>query len=157
MKERLRRAGIRSINPAVDVTQYVMIEFGQPLHAFDASKISGNIQVRLSQKNEPLVLLDGQEIICKPNVLLIADAEKPLAIAGVMGGIESAVTDETTDVLLESAFFEPIGIAGVARKHGLCTDASQRFERGVDPLLHRDMIERATKLLCDIAGAARVL
>ncbi|MCH9757012.1 MAG: phenylalanine--tRNA ligase subunit beta [Gammaproteobacteria bacterium] len=152
MKERLRRGGIRPIHPAVDVTQYVMLEFGQPMHAFDASKISGKIQVRLSQKGEKLVLLDGQEVTFDADVLLIADDNKPLAIAGVMGGETSAVGTDTTDVLFESAFFEPRQIAGVARKHGLCTDASQRYERGVDPALHRDIIERATALLLDIVG-----
>ncbi len=152
MKERLRRGGIRPIHPVVDVTQYVMLEFGQPMHAFDASKVSGNIQVRLSQKGEQLVLLDGQEVTFDAGVLLIADDKGPLAIAGVMGGEASSVTAETTDVLLESAFFEPHRIAGVARAHGLCTDASQRFERGVDPALHPSLIERATALLFDIVG-----
>ncbi len=152
MKERLRRAGIRPIHPVVDITQYVMIEFGQPMHAFDASKISGQIDVRLSRKGEKLILLDGQEIIFDADVLLIADADKPLAIAGVMGGLDSAVTAETKDIVFESAFFEPRSIAGVARSHGLCTDASQRFERGVDPALHREMIEHATALLLDVAG-----
>ena len=152
MKERLRRGGVRPLRPAVDVTQYVMLEFGQPMHAFDASKITGHIHVRLSTKGESLVLLDGQTVTVDAGVLLIADDEKPLAIAGVMGGEASAVGDETRDVLLESAFFEPHLIAGVARTHGLCTDASQRFERGVDPALHAKMLERATELLLDIAG-----
>ncbi|MDX2346294.1 MAG: phenylalanine--tRNA ligase subunit beta [Legionella sp.] len=152
MKERLRRAGVRPIRPVVDVTQYIMLEFGQPMHAFDASKISGDIEVRLSKKGETLTLLDNQEIVFDSEVLLIADANKPLAIAGVMGGLDSSVGPETTDILFESAFFEPHRIAGVARAHGLCTDASQRFERGVDPALHCDMLERATALLLDIAG-----
>ncbi|MDF1645748.1 MAG: phenylalanine--tRNA ligase subunit beta [Legionellaceae bacterium] len=152
MKERLRRGGIRPIHPVVDVTQYVMLEFGQPMHAFDASKVSGDIQVRLSQKGEQLTLLDGQAVTFEAGVLLIADQIKPLAIAGVMGGEESSVSVDTIDVVLESAFFEPHRIAGVARAHGLCTDASQRFERGVDPALHRDIIERATTLLLEIVG-----
>jgi phenylalanyl-tRNA synthetase beta chain len=152
MKERLRRGGVRPLRPAVDVTQYVMLEFGQPMHAFDASKITGHIHVRLSTKGESLVLLDGQAMTLDAGVLLIADDEKPLAIAGVMGGEASAVGDETCDVLLESAFFAPHLIAGVARAHGLCTDASQRFERGVDPALHAKMLERATELLLAITG-----
>ncbi|MDF1677883.1 MAG: phenylalanine--tRNA ligase subunit beta [Legionellaceae bacterium] len=152
MQERLRRCGIRPIHPAVDVTQYVMLEFGQPMHAFDAAKITGPIQVRLSQKGETLVLLDGQKVTFDAGVLLIADDNGPLAIAGVMGGEASAVTNDTADVLFESAFFEPHHIAGVARAHGLCTDASQRFERGVDPALHPEMIEHATALLLEITG-----
>ncbi len=152
MKERLRRGGVRPRHPAVDVTQYVMLEFGQPMHAFDAAKIEGQIHVRTSTKDEALTLLDGQEAMLDEGVLLIADDNKPLAIAGVMGGESSAVSDETHDVLLESAFFEPTRIAGVARAHGLCTDASQRYERGVDPALHLTLIDYATKLLCDIAG-----
>ncbi len=152
MKERLRRGGVRPIRPAVDVTQYIMLEFGQPLHAFDAARVSGHVQVRMSEQGEKLTLLDGQEVSFDNHVLLITDDQGPLAIAGVMGGDASAVGDETTDVLLESAFFAPHCIAGVARAHGLCTDASQRFERGVDPALHREMIERAAALLIDIAG-----
>ncbi|NCT56583.1 MAG: phenylalanine--tRNA ligase subunit beta [Legionella sp.] len=152
MKERLRRAGIRSLNPVVDVTQYVMLEFGQPMHAFDAQKISGHVQVRMSQAGEKLTLLDGQEITLEAGVLLIADEHKPLAMAGIMGGSDSAVNGDTTDILLESAYFTPELIAGVARTYGLCTDASQRFERGVDPALHPLMLERATALLLDISG-----
>lgn len=152
MKERLRRAGIRPRQPVIDVTQYVMLEFGQPMHAFDAQTISGELQVRMSHAGEKLKLLDGQKLTLEAGVLLIADAHKPLAMAGIMGGLESSVHDETTDVLLESAFFEPRLIAGVARKYGLCTDASQRFERGVDPALHPLMLERATALLLNIAG-----
>lgn len=152
MKERLRRAGVRPLHPVVDVTQYVMLEFGQPMHAFDAQKISGDIQVRMSEAGEALKLLDGQDITLEAGVLLIADEYKPLALAGIMGGLDSSVNDETTDVLLESAYFNPHLIAGVARKYGLCTDASQRFERGVDPALHPEMLERATALLLDITG-----
>lgn len=152
MKERLRRAGVRPISPAVDVTQYVMLEFGQPMHAFDAARVKGPICVRFSKKDERIVLLDEAAVTLKADVLLIADDEKPLAIAGVMGGKTSAVDEQTTAVLLESAFFAPEQIAGVARQYGLCTDASQRYERGVDPALHREMIERATQLLIDIAG-----
>jgi phenylalanyl-tRNA synthetase beta chain len=152
MKERLRRAGIRPLRPVVDVTQYVMLEFGQPMHAFDAQKISGQIQVRMSQAGEKLTLLDGQEMTVKAGVLLIADAHKPLAMAGIMGGLDSSVDDHTTDVVLESAYFTPKLIAGVARTYGLCTDASQRYERGVDPALHPLMLERATGLLLEISG-----
>jgi phenylalanyl-tRNA synthetase beta chain len=152
MKERLRRAGIRPLRPVVDVTQYVMLEFGQPMHAFDAQKISGELQVRMSEAGEKLNLLDGQELTLEAGVLLIADEHKPLAMAGIMGGLDSSVNDESVDILLESAFFEPRLIAGVARKYGLCTDASQRFERGVDPALHPLMLERATVLLLAITG-----
>jgi len=152
MKERLRRAGIRPLRPVVDVTQYVMLEFGQPMHAFDAKKISGAIQVRMSHVGEKLTLLDGQDITLKAGVLLIADEHKPLAMAGIMGGLDSSVNDDTTDVVLESAYFTPKLIAGVARTYGLCSDASQRYERGVDPALHPLMLERATALLLEITG-----
>jgi phenylalanyl-tRNA synthetase beta chain len=152
MKERLRRAGIRPLRPVVDVTQYVMLEFGQPMHAFDAQKISGQIQVRMSESGEKIKLLDGQEITLEAGVLLIADEHKPLAMAGIMGGLDSSVDEHTTDVVLESAYFTPKLIAGVARTYGLCTDASQRYERGVDPALHPLMLERATGLLLEISG-----
>lgn len=152
MRERLRRAGVRSIHPVVDITNYVMIELGQPMHAFDLQKLDGNIEVRFARNNEPLRLLDGQETTLADNILVIADQSKVLAMAGVMGGEETAVSDETTAVFLESAYFTPIHIAGVARKFGLFTDSSQRFERGVDPQLQLKAIERATSLLLDICG-----
>lgn len=152
MKERLRRAGVKTIHPVVDITNYVMFELGQPMHAFDQKTIAGSMQVRLSNAGEALELLDGQNVTFNEPVLLIADSEKPLAIAGVMGGALSAVHAETTDIFLESAFFNPLIIAGVARRYGLCTDSSQRFERGVDPSLQVRALERATNLLIEIVG-----
>ncbi|MDP1603097.1 MAG: phenylalanine--tRNA ligase subunit beta [Legionella sp.] len=152
MRERLRRSGIRSIHPVVDVTNYVMLELGQPLHAFDLNKLHGDIIVRYGRDNEFLELLDGQEVALKDNVLVIADSKTPLAIAGVMGGASSAVNETTVDVFLESAWFNPITIAGVARSYGLFTDSSQRFERGVSPELQLMAMERATTLLLEIAG-----
>ena len=152
MQEKLRRSGIRSIDAAVDVTNYVMLELGQPMHAFDRDEIQGGIVVRMAEAGEKLVLLDGQEVELTPETLLIADHEKPVAIAGVMGGEHSGVSDKTRDLLLESAFFDPIRIAGKARHYGLHTDASHRFERGVDYNLAREAMERATALLMSIVG-----
>ncbi|KTD22040.1 phenylalanyl-tRNA synthetase, beta subunit [Legionella lansingensis] len=152
MAERLRRSGVRPIHPVVDVTNYVMLEIGQPMHAFDLAALQGNITVRFAKANETLELLDGQKVALDEKVLVIADDEKALAMAGIMGGEASAVQEHTTDVFLESAFFNPIMIAGVARKYGLCTDSSQRFERGVDPELQVLALERATALLLDIVG-----
>lgn len=152
MKERLRRSGVRLINPVVDVTNYVMLELGQPMHAFDLQQIEGDITVRWSHEGEKLTLLDGQTITFPKNILLITDDNEPLAMAGVMGGIKSAVNDNTTEVFLESAYFNPLSIAGVARRFGLHTDSSQRYERGVDPSLQKLAIERATALIIEIAG-----
>ncbi len=152
IKERLRRAGIRALHPVVDVTNYVMIELGQPMHAFDLNAINSHIDVRFAKDDEALVLLDGQEINLNDHVLVIADAKRPLAIAGIMGGANSAVQAHTTDVFLESAFFNPVVIAGVARRYGLCSDSSQRFERGVDPAIQTVALERATELLLSIVG-----
>ncbi|MDP3269027.1 MAG: phenylalanine--tRNA ligase subunit beta [Legionella sp.] len=152
MAERLRRGGIRVLHPIVDVMNYVMLELGQPMHAFDLAKINGDINVRFSNPSEHLELLDGQTISLNEKVLVIADAEKPMALAGIMGGANSAVQAHTTDVLLESAFFNPVIIAGVARKFGLFSDSSQRFERGVDPELQIKALERATSLILSIAG-----
>ena len=152
MSERLRRAGLRSIHPVVDITNYVMLELGQPMHAFDLEAIEGGICVRFGKEGEALELLDGQQVNLHDKVLVVADNRKPLAIAGVMGGKVSAVQEHTTDVFLESAFFNPINIAGVARSYGLYTDSSQRFERGVDPALQLLALERATALLLDIVG-----
>ncbi|ASQ45069.1 phenylalanine--tRNA ligase subunit beta [Legionella clemsonensis] len=152
MVERLRRAGIRPIHPVVDVTNYVMLELGQPMHAFDLEAIQGGIVVRRAKAGETLTLLDGQEVNLHERVLVIADNQHPLAMAGIMGGKESAVQEHTTAVFLESAFFNPITIAGVARNYGLCTDSSQRFERGVDPGLHLMALEKATTLLLNIVG-----
>lgn len=152
MQERLRRAGIRPLHPVVDVTQYVMLELGQPMHAFDAQRLQGGVVVRYAQSSESLQLLDQQDVTLTPKVLVIADEVKPLAIAGVMGGLHSAVQPNTRDIFLESAYFNPLTIAGVARQFGLCTDASQRYERGVDPAIAERAIERATVLLQEIVG-----
>ncbi len=152
MKERLRRGGVRALHPVVDVTNYVMLELGQPLHAFDLKSLQGDIHVRFARADETLVLLDGQEITLDEQVLVIADDVAPLSVAGVMGGELSAVQADTTDVFLESAFFNPLVVAGVARRYGLSSDSSQRFERGVDPSLQRLALERATDLLQSIVG-----
>jgi len=152
LKEKLRRSGIRSIDPAVDVTNYVMLELGQPLHAFDLDILSKGIRVRRANKAEKLVLLDGREVELNEETLVIADHEKALAIAGVMGGEHSGVSKNTKHLFLESAFFNPLSIAGKARNYGMHTDASHRFERGVDYELPKLAIERATRLLLDIVG-----
>ncbi|MGO2136333.1 phenylalanine--tRNA ligase subunit beta [Marinobacter sp.] len=152
MQEKLRRSGVRSIDAAVDVTNYVMLEQGQPMHAFDREEINTGIVVRMAKPAEKLVLLDGQEVELTEKTLVIADHEKPIAIAGIMGGEHSGVSANTRDLVLESAYFEPISLAGKARHYGLHTDASHRFERGVDHELARDAMERATRLLMDIVG-----
>ena len=154
MKERLRRSGIRSLGPLIDITNYVLIELGQPLHVFDAAKLKGGIQVRWSKNGESLALLNGQVINLDNETLIIADDVKPLALAGVMGGNESAVCDLTHDVFLECAFFSPQLIAGKARKFGLHTDSSHRFERGVDATMQQRAMERASQLIIQIAGGA---
>jgi len=153
MVERLRRSDVRSIDAAVDITNYVMLELGQPMHAFDLAEINGGIRVRMAEEGEKLVLLDGQEVALRADTLVIADHTRALAIAGVMGGEHSGVnTEKTRDLFLESAFFEPISVAGKARSYGLHTDASHRYERGVDSQLAREAMERATQLLLDIVG-----
>lgn len=152
MVERLRRSDIRSIDAVVDVTNYVMLELGQPLHAFDLAEINGGIQVRMAEADEKLVLLDGQEVTLRPDTLVIADHRRALAIAGVMGGEHSGVSADTRDLFLESAFFDTIALAGKARSYGLHTDASHRYERGVDSELARRAMERATALLLEIVG-----
>ncbi len=152
MQERLRRSGIRSIDPVVDVTNYVMLELGQPMHAFDLNRLEGGIRVRMAETGEKLTLLDGQEIELKSDTLVIADHSKALAMAGIMGGEDSGVSTETVDILLESAWFNPIQIAGRARSYGLHTDSSHRFERGVDHALQVKASERATQLLLEIVG-----
>lgn len=153
MQERLRRSGIRSLYPLVDVTNYVMLELGQPMHAFDLSKIDTDIIVRRADDKEKLKLLDGNELELSNKDLVIADKSKILALAGIMGGEYSAINDHTTDVFLESAFFNPNVVAGRARNYGLVTDSSQRFERGVDYNITKSAIERATELLLEIAGS----
>lgn len=150
--ERLRRAGIRSLGPVVDVTNYVMLELGQPMHAFDLARIEGGIVVRMARPGETLELLNGQTVELNQETLVIADEVRPLALAGIMGGEESAVVAQTVDIFLESAFFCPTVVAGRARQYGLHTDASHRFERGVDPELPRLAMERATQLILDIVG-----
>jgi phenylalanyl-tRNA synthetase beta chain len=152
MREKLRRSGIRSLNPVVDVTNYVMLELGQPMHAFDLSKLNTAITVRMANSAEKLTLLDGQDIELNADTLVIADSAQALAIAGVMGGKDSGVTSQTRDIFLESAFFSPEMIAGKARGYGLHTDSSHRFERGVDPELAAKAMERATALLMSIVG-----
>ncbi len=152
MVERLRRSDIRSIDAAVDITNYVMLELGQPMHAFDLAEISGGIRVRMAEEGEKLVLLDGQEVSLRADTLVIADHNRALAIAGVMGGEHSGVSSKTRDLFLESAFFDTISVAGKARSYGLHTDSSHRFERGVDSHLARNAIERATALLLEIVG-----
>ena len=153
LQEKLRRCGIRSIDPIVDITNYVLLELGQPMHAFDASKVAQPVQVRLANNGEELVLLDGTTAKLQPNTLLIADQTGPLAMAGIFGGQASGVDAETTkDVILEAAFFAPLAIAGRARQYGLHTDSSHRFERGVDFTLQRHAMERATALLLEICG-----
>jgi len=153
MREKLRRAGIRSLGPLVDVTNYVMLELGQPMHAFDLARLEGCIVVRRARDGEKLTLLDGQEITLSAADLVIADQAKALALAGIMGGEGSGVGEGTRDVFLESAHFAPMAIAGRARQHGLHTDSSHRFERGVDPELPTRALQRATALLCEICGA----
>ena len=152
LRERLRRAGVRAIDPVVDVTNYVLLELGQPMHAFDLDKLAGGIAVRLAKIGEKLALLDGQTVELKPGTLVIADDRGPLAIAGIMGGADSAVSPTTRNVLLESAWFNPVALAGKARDYGLHTDSSHRFERGVDFKKQLEAIERATQLLLDITG-----
>ncbi|MBN2975893.1 phenylalanine--tRNA ligase subunit beta [Pseudomonas fluorescens] len=152
MVERLRRADVRSIDAAVDITNYVMLELGQPLHAFDLAEINGGIRVRMAEEGEKLVLLDGQEVALRADTLVIADHSRALAVAGVMGGEHSGVSATTRDVFLESAFFDQVAIAGKARSYGLHTDASHRYERGVDWKLAREAMERATGLLLEITG-----
>ncbi len=152
MRERLRRSGIRSLGPLVDVTNYVMLELGQPMHAFDLRRLRDGVRVRYARNGETLRLLDGREIALDADTLVIADAQQPVALAGIMGGEQSGVDDDTQDVFLECAYFTPQVIAGRARRYGLQTDSSHRFERGVDPELQSRATERATGLLLAIAG-----
>ncbi|MDE1236975.1 phenylalanine--tRNA ligase subunit beta [Vibrio aestuarianus] len=152
MQEKLRRCGIRSIDPVVDITNYVLLEQGQPMHAFDLAKIDGGIVVRLAEQGEKLTLLDGTEAELNADTLVVADHNKALAIAGIFGGEGSGVSSETKDILLECAFFAPDHIRGRARSYGLHTDSSMRFERGVDYALQASAMERATELLVEICG-----
>jgi phenylalanyl-tRNA synthetase beta chain len=152
MKERLRRSGLRSLGIIVDVTNYVLLELGQPMHAFDMARLSGGVEVRYAREGEQLTLLDERVITLDDKTLVIADHEKLLALAGVMGGIDSGVRQETVDVFLECAFFAPQVIAGRARRYGMHTESAYRFERGVDPQLQPRAMDRATALLIAIAG-----
>ncbi|WP_345867475.1 phenylalanine--tRNA ligase subunit beta [Shewanella algae] len=152
MVEKLRRSGIRSIDPIVDITNYVLVEFGQPMHAFDLDNIDGGIKVRLGNGEEKLTLLDGNEITVPADTLVIADNSQALALAGVFGGEASGVSEQTRDIMLECAFFAPLAIMGKARRLGLHTDSSHRFERGVDPELQHKAMDRATRLVLDICG-----
>jgi phenylalanyl-tRNA synthetase beta chain len=152
LQERLRRCGMRSIDAVVDVTNYLLLELGQPMHAFDRDKLRGGIEVRMAASGESIELLDGQSIALRPDTLVIADREGPLAIAGIMGGKQSAVGATTRNIFLEAAYFEPNPLAGKARSYGLHTDSSHRFERGVDFLLQVAAMERATRMLVDIVG-----
>ncbi len=154
MVRRLERCGMRSISAIVDITNFVMLELGQPLHAFDNRAIEGDIVVRRARKGERLRLLNGQEIELTPDVLLIADTEKPLALGGIMGGEASAVSGSTAEVFLEAAWFSPSAVAGRARRFALSSDAAFRFERGVDFAATPEAIERATQLIFDICGGA---
>jgi phenylalanyl-tRNA synthetase beta chain len=152
MVARLERSGIRSISAVVDITNYLMLELGQPLHAFDAAKIEGKIIVRFAEERETLTLLNGDSPELRQDCLVIADEHKALALAGIMGGAESAVGDATRDIFLESAFFDPAAIAGRPRRLGLGSESSYRFERGVDFSATRDALEHATSLIIEICG-----
>ncbi|MFT5398839.1 MAG: phenylalanyl-tRNA synthetase beta chain [Gammaproteobacteria bacterium] len=152
MQEKLRRSGLRPISPVVDITNYVMMEIGQPMHGFDFDKLQGGIRVRLANPAEKLMLLDKSDVECRENTLLIADHHGGVALAGIMGGLESSVQEATTNIFLEAAHFTSIKMAGKARSFGMHTDASHRFERGVDAQLPLLAMRRATELLLAIAG-----
>ncbi|HEX9140479.1 MAG TPA: phenylalanine--tRNA ligase subunit beta, partial [Steroidobacteraceae bacterium] len=152
LAERLRRAGLRSISPVVDVTNFVMLELGQPIHAYDLAKLTAPLAVRLARAGESLQLLDGRVIELAPDVLVIADGAGPVGLAGIMGGERTGIESNSTDLLLEVAWFAPSAVAGRARRYGLLTDASQRFERGVDPEGPARAAERATGLICELVG-----
>ncbi|MDR5172617.1 phenylalanine--tRNA ligase subunit beta [Methylobacillus flagellatus] len=152
MVRKLERSGIRSISAIVDITNYVLLEQGQPLHAFDADKLQGGIQVRYAHNGEELLLLNGQQVALGDDMLVIADDKAPLALAGIMGGEASAVGDATRDIFLESAFFAPAVIVGKARRLNFSTDSSYRFERGVDFGNTLQALERASQLVLEICG-----
>jgi phenylalanyl-tRNA synthetase beta chain len=152
MRERLRRSGLRPIHPVVDVTNYVMMELGQPLHAYDLARLNGAIRPRMAKDGETLKLLDESEVKLRTDTLLITDDSGPIGMAGIMGGHSTMVTDDTVDVFFEAAFFPPAVMAGIARRYGMHTDASMRFERGVDPQNQARAVERATELLLAISG-----
>ena len=150
--QRLQRCGLRSISALVDVTNYVLLELGQPLHAFDLSKLNGDLEVRFARVGESLRLLNEQTVSLQEDMLVIADSKQPVALAGVMGGADSAVDDATTAIFLESAFFAPSVIAGKSRRLGFSSDSSYRFERGVDFAATQVALSRATELILDICG-----
>lgn len=152
LKERLKRSGMCSISPIVDITNYVMLELGQPMHAFDLNHIEKEIRIRLSKPGEKITLLNGSEKWLDRETMIIADDKNPLAIAGVMGGLHSGVTLLTQDIFLESAYFSPQAIARQRQQYALDSESAYRFERGVDPIIQRQAIERATQLILDIAG-----
>jgi len=152
IRERLRRSGVRSIHPVVDITNYVMLELGQPMHAFDLDRLEGGLEIRLARTGETLTLLDTRTVSLGNEDLVIADRRGPVALAGVMGGLDSAVGAQTTRLFLESAWFRPETIALRARAHGLHSESSHRFERGVDPQLQRVALERATGLVLAVCG-----
>ncbi|MCE4307651.1 phenylalanine--tRNA ligase subunit beta [Xanthomonas hortorum] len=152
LAERLRRSGVRPVSLLVDITQYVMLELGQPMHAFDLDTLQGPIGVRRSRSGEQLALLDGRQVTLDDSFLTITDAGRPVALAGLMGGLETRVTEATRNVFLESAYFDSAAIMGRGRKLGLHTDAGHRFERGVDPALPPQAIEVATRLVLELAG-----
>jgi phenylalanyl-tRNA synthetase beta chain len=154
LRERLRRVGINSISPIVDVTNYVMLELGHPLHAYDLAKLKGGITVRKAAAGERITLLDDKEHVLDPEFLVIADESGAVGLAGIMGGRDTAISASTTDVLLEAAHFTPASVAGRSRRLGLFTDAAQRFERGVDPSLAQRALERATMLLLQLVGGS---
>ncbi|MDG4812220.1 phenylalanine--tRNA ligase subunit beta [Hydrogenovibrio sp. 3SP14C1] len=152
MKQRLERAGVSPKNLTVDITNYVMLELGQPMHAFDADKLKGNIQVRMARPDEKLMTLEEKELSLTADTLVIADDNGPVALAGIMGGLDSAVSDTTSRLFFECAHFAPLNIIGKARQYGLHTDSSHRFERGVDAFLPEKALERALQLFSEIAG-----
>ncbi len=152
MREALQRSGIRPLSPLVDITQFVMLELGQPMHAFDADKLKGPIGVRRARVGETCLLLDGKQALLNAEFTVITDADRTIAVAGIMGGLDTSVDQNTTRVFLESAHFAPASIIGRARKLGLHTDASHRFERGVDPALPELALERASALVLEIMG-----
>ena len=152
MAQRLERCGLRSISALVDVTNYVLLELGQPLHAFDLNKLNGDIEVRFARSGESLKLLNEQTVQLQTDMLVIADSKNPVALAGVMGGADSAVEEATTDIFLESAFFAPSVIVGKSRQLGFGSDSSYRFERGVDFAATQAALDRATQLILDICG-----
>ena len=156
MRRDLEAAGLRAVNNVVDITNWVMLQTGQPLHAFDAAKVRGGIEVRLARAGESLTLLDGRKLELDAAACVIADEARPLVLAGVMGGADSGVSDATTDVLLESAWFAPGEVRRVSRQHALATDSSQRFSRDVDPAGVEFAARLAADLLIEHAGARAV-